>query len=98
MRITADHLLFYMQKKHPTLSGTSVRVGVDRLIPKIPSLSRDTGNEYCLHNTLQILRSSRKRGKMMEQLAKMSESGQCTNAKRREGYCKKWLKRIDERI
>lgn len=98
MKITKDHLLFWQDKK------CLLPTWYQDLIPKMHHVSIHTlinsqvSSEWDeAHNTLAVLRMARKRGALVEVLARMAQCpGTVINPQRRAAHCKKWLKRILE--
>lgn len=105
MRISEAHIAFWRAKKSPApkwfrqakgyVAELSV-VAIDRLVNAHAGI-RLTEGEMQAHTTLVILRSARKRGNLQQLLARMAQTPQTVvNPKRRAGYCRKWLARIEK--
>lgn len=102
MNLNRDHMLYWRARKSPAPQWFGQIAGHDdNTVPKIDALInghagiRETDGRRQAVNTLMILRSARKRGALMELLERMASNPHTVvNPKRRAGYCRKWLKRI----
>lgn len=106
MKLTEAHIRFWRAKKAPTPAWFKGVKAFERIAaPSIDGLVnahagiRLKDNELAAHNALAILRSMRKHAGnqgVRDWLFSMSVNpGTIIDPKRRAGYCRKWLKRIE---
>jgi hypothetical protein len=105
MNLTRAHAEYWRQRKTPAPQWAAKldpvhRVTIDGLVNAHAGI-KDQDYHLAAGNLMVILRSARKRGRdeLITSLTRMSSSpGTIMNPKRRAGYCRKWLRRIQRSI
>jgi hypothetical protein len=97
MIITKSHLQFWESKK---LTLPSFASGMKKEAPSIHSLINSqtkVKDKYDKHNTMVIIKSAIRQGKLNEMLTKLAANPNTNNnPKRRAASCKKWLNKIEK--
>lgn len=102
--LTRAHFEYYRQQKAPlpcwaeSFSENERKVSVNDLINAQVTTYQENRQYNCLHSTLNIVGSNRRRGTLRESLANMAANPGCSDRpERRAAYCRKWLRIIRER-